>query len=81
MSRRYAEPVLVWCRSGTPVRFRRRHRTYRVVEVLGWWLEAVPWWRGEPAGQREVWRVETCPDGVFELSRHGADWVLRGIAD
>jgi hypothetical protein len=54
-----------------PARFRRGSRWYLVVEVLAYWIEAVPWWqRGDGLGprpiptvgqgelaERQVWRV------------------------
>lgn len=54
-----------------PVRFRRGRRWYLVVEVLAYWIEAIPWWqRGNGLGpgsipltgqgelaEHQVWRV------------------------
>ncbi len=36
-----------------PVRFRRGRRWYLVVEVLAYWIEAIPWWQRGNASARE----------------------------
>jgi hypothetical protein len=49
MSRRYADAVEVRRSGGVPQQFLWRQRVYVVREVLGHWLEAGAWWRGERA--------------------------------
>jgi len=59
--------------AGAPLRFDWRGRTYRVVDILGHWLDNDPWWRGmQPRDvpqsaadvtgiryrSRRVWQVE-----------------------
>ena len=80
MARRYQSETaeVVVDAHGAPEVIRWRGRRYEVRDVIAYWVEAMPWWRGDiPAagagGQREVWRVDavgrTGNPGVYELRR------------
>lgn len=90
MTRRYRESVeMLELRPDrraqeAPAAFRWRGRTYRVVEVLGYWREDAAYWAG--AGlhvpQRDLWRVETdAAVGVCELVREQGAWRLARVWD
>jgi Family of unknown function (DUF6504) len=89
----YAEPVDVWVRDGTPVRFIWRERLYPVVQVLEHWVASREWWKEhsmEP-GQlpdHECWRVEASPGAgaapaTYELQQNAAtgSWLLARVWD
>lgn len=82
MSRRYDRSIECEAdSSGRPLRFYWRDVSYRVEEVLDWWIEVGEWWAGEP---ETVWyRVRTEDDGVFELyvPTHGGQWRLWRVLD
>ncbi len=82
---------------GAPGQFLWRGRLYVVREVLGSWVETLPWWRrrrsvpgGSPGWEteREVWRVVAAagrrfPDVVVDLALDCSDghWVLQRVHD
>lgn len=47
--RQYDEPVEVQRRDDLPAGFLWRGRRYVVRDVLGTWVEALPWWRASSA--------------------------------
>lgn len=88
---RYRQPIAVRCDDRLdgqmPAEFRWRGRRYLVREVLGQWVEALPWWSHRRGASRiTVWRVEavtrTGNSGVYDLcavAEH--DWRLLRVLD
>ena len=98
MSRRYRSESIevVTDGDGEPAGFRWRGRRYVVRAIVTSWVEALPWWAGDPgigvpgaSGQRHVWRVEAVPRtgtaGVYDLYRIpqgcGWHWGLERVID
>lgn len=92
MTKRYREALdAVAVDEATPVSFRWRGQTYRVLAVLGHWREDPGWWRrpdGQPIriDQTDLWRVEAVNGaptsrGVYELVHRDEDWTLDRIWD
>src|SRR5690606_3873385 len=72
LSRLYGDPIEVWTRDGSPVRFGWRDRRYTVRQVLEHWVVAREWWKTSDAdpGARRFWRVVASPGGetgTYEL--------------
>jgi len=84
---RYRQPIAVRLSDQAPAEFRWRGRRYLICEVLGHWVEALPWWshrRG--TGRITVWRVEaqsrTGVPGVYDLcALSEQDWRLLRVLD
>lgn len=90
VTRRYRDPVeMLELRADrraqeAPAVFRWRGRTYRVVEILGFWREDAGYWAGGglEVPQRDLWRVETdAAVGVCELVRERDAWRLARVWD
>jgi len=66
---------------GAPVRFQRpRGEIYRVADIQRHWREAE--WEWDRPATHAVYRIETCPSGLYELRLdHKGHWWLCGIAD
>ncbi len=85
LTHRCSEPVEVATdRSGAPVRYWRRGGDGQVTRrevrrIQNRWKETEWFWGSR--SERTVFRVETNPDGLFELHRLGVEWRLNGVAD
>ncbi|MCW3097483.1 MAG: DNA-directed polymerase [Chthonomonadaceae bacterium] len=65
---------------GVPVRFLRTGgEIYRVAGVHRHWREAE--WDWDGLVTHAIYRIETCPAGLYELRLTGRHWLLCGIAD
>jgi DNA polymerase-4 len=74
------EPVQVATTSrGCPARFWRRHTAYEVRHIRQFWCET-DWVWDEPI-ERQAYRCETDPMGLYELHRTGRSWRLAALAD
>ncbi len=67
-----------------PRAFLFRDQQYFIVEILDFWIEADAWWKSfEDHGDREMFRVLTDQEGIFELEHDLGDdvWQLYKVWD
>lgn len=62
-----------------PMCFRDGAVQHRVAMVIDGWLEMGEWWNGE--GERQVIRVLTEADGVYDIERVADQWFLYRVWD
>ncbi|MDP9396496.1 MAG: DUF6504 family protein [Actinomycetota bacterium] len=72
--RQYDEPVEVQRRDDVPTGFLWRGRLYVVRDVLGTWVETLPWWRAPSA--RAVYGLDG--DGEGSVGAGGATTATGG---
>jgi hypothetical protein len=77
--RRYAEPVEMRHRDGTPDSFVWRGRCYRVCAVLAHWTDQRPWWQGAAAA-RLLGLTGADPPGIGVGPAEGEVWRVEARA-
>ncbi len=65
--------------AGEPVRYRLRECSWDVTSIQNRWCEAE--WDWERMRERTIYRVETWPAGLCELSKQDGSWRIAAIAD